>query len=84
MDYKLNMRQQCGCEASGQQHPGLHQEKRCQQAKGGDYFPLPSTGATTFRVLCPLLGSSVQDREILEQVQQRPTKMISELEHLTY
>ncbi|KAK4811999.1 hypothetical protein QYF61_022995 [Mycteria americana] len=72
----LNMRQQCVLEAFGQQHPGLHQEKHCQQAKGRDYFPLPSTGAMTFRYK--------KDMDIPEQVQQTATKIINELEHQTY
>jgi len=75
----------CPCRKEALQCPGLHWKECCQQVAAGDPSPLLSTGEATAGVLGPVLGSPVQGREmgILEQVQQRATKMIKGFEHLT-
>ena len=45
----------------GQQHPGLDQEWRGQQEQGGDRAPVLSPGEAAPRVLCSLLGPSLQE-----------------------
>ena len=60
-----------------------HIKKPGQQVKGGDPPPLLCPGEDTFRILCPVLGSSVRtDRGHLEGVQWRATKVMRDLEHL--
>jgi len=44
----------------GQQHPGLHQEKRGQQAEAGDSAPLLHCGETPLGVLHPPLDTPAQ------------------------
>lgn len=57
---------------------GLHWEQRCQQVKQDDPFPLLSTGEATPEMLGLALGSPELERhELLEDVQQRGTKMMS-------
>ena len=51
----------CPCGQEGQRYPGLHSEECCQQVKGGDRPSLLSPGETTPGVLCPVLGSPVQE-----------------------
>ncbi|GAB0182855.1 mitochondrial enolase superfamily member 1 [Grus japonensis] len=55
-----------------------------QEVKGGDSAPLFHSHETPPAVLCPALGSPVQDMELLEQVQRRAMKTIRGLEHLSY
>lgn len=43
-------------------HPGLYQQQCSQQQQGGDHPSILSTGEATPRVLCSVLGSSVQER----------------------
>ena len=52
----------CPCGKGSQQNPGLCQKGGQKQVKGGDPSPLFSTGEATSGVLCPSLGSSVQER----------------------
>lgn len=40
-------------------------------------------GEATSQVLCSLLGFPVQDVEVLERVQQKATKMLRKLKHLS-
>jgi len=56
---RLNMSQQCGQE--GQGHPGLYQELCGQQEQGGDRAPVLGTGEAAPRVLCSVLGPSLQE-----------------------
>ncbi|RMC13120.1 hypothetical protein DUI87_10651 [Hirundo rustica rustica] len=62
VENKLSMSQQCPCGQEGQWYPGLHYEEHSQQVKGGDPAPLLSPGDATSEVLCPVLGSSGQER----------------------
>jgi len=50
-----------GCQ-EGQWHPGVHQEECGQQVEGGSPPPLLCPGEAPSAVLCPVLGSSVQER----------------------
>jgi len=45
----------------GQRHPGLDQEWCGQQEEGGDCAPVLGTGEAAPRVLCSVLGPSLQE-----------------------
>ena len=50
-----------GCQ-EGQWDPGVHQEECGQQGEGGSPPPLLSPSEASSGVLCPVLGSPVQER----------------------
>lgn len=52
----------CPSGQEGKWNPGVHKEEHCHQAEGADPAPLPSPGEATSGLLCPVLGSSVQER----------------------
>jgi len=65
----------CTHSPEGQPYPGLHQEKRGQQGKGGDSAPLLHSGETPAEVPHPALEPQAQkDMELLERVQRRSQK----------
>lgn len=52
--------------------------------KGSDSAPLLCTGGATSEVLCPVLGSSAQGKELQEKDQKKGTNMVKRLEFLPY
>ena len=54
----------CPCVQEGQWDPGVHQKVCGQQVKGGDSPPLLCQGEATFRIVCPVLGSPGQKRQM--------------------
>ena len=66
VDNRLAVSQQCALVAkkANLMLPGSIKKKiRGQQVNGGDPPPLMCPGEPTFRLLCPVLGSSVQKRQ---------------------
>ena len=62
VDGKLNMSQQvCPGSQKGQPYPGVHQAQHSQPIKGGDCPTLHCTGVAPLRVLCAVLGASIQE-----------------------
>ncbi|GAB0175815.1 hypothetical protein GRJ2_000046700 [Grus japonensis] len=75
----------CACSPESQPCPGLHQKKRDQQVEGGDSAPLLHSGETPPGVLCPALGSPVQEGHgAVGASPEEATEMIRGLEHLSY
>ncbi|KAF4790148.1 hypothetical protein TURU_144545 [Turdus rufiventris] len=60
VDDKLTMSWQCPCAHCC---PGMHWEEYGQQVEGGDPVPLLSPSESTSGILCPVLGSSAQERQ---------------------
>lgn len=55
------------------------------EGHGGGPVPLLSPGVTVPGAPCPVLGCSLKkDKKLLETVQWRATKMVKELEYLSY
>ena len=50
-----------GCQ-EGKWHPGVHQEECGQQVEGGSPSPLLCPSEAPSGVLCPVLGSPLQER----------------------
>ncbi|KAK4823761.1 hypothetical protein QYF61_006057 [Mycteria americana] len=76
----------CPCSKEGQQYPGLHLGRALPAGQGGgDHSPLLSTGETHLACWVQFwVPQYNRDRDILDQVQQRATKMIKRLEDLSH
>ena len=74
----------CPCGSESKWDPGLHQKKDGQQGQGGDCPPLLCSCEAPSEYCVELWSPHYRkDRELLERVQRRATKMIG-LEHLPY
>ena len=84
MDNRLAMTQQCALVAKKANGFLGCIENRVANRSKEVILPLYPTLEATFRLLCGVLDSPVQKRQdLLEEVQQRATKMIKGLEHLS-
>jgi len=74
----------CTCNPESQSYPGLHQEQRGQQLKGGDYDPSLCSCETSPGVLHPDVGSPAEERHgPVGAGPEEATKKIRGLEHLS-
>ncbi|KAJ7408785.1 hypothetical protein BTVI_58542 [Pitangus sulphuratus] len=74
----------CACSPESQTYPELHQKKYVQQVKGEDSAPL-LTWEPYFQSCIQICSPQyVKDVHLLEQIQRRATKIIRELEYLSY
>ncbi|KAJ7404158.1 DNA-dependent protein kinase catalytic subunit [Willisornis vidua] len=62
----------------------LYQKYCGLQDQGNDHSPLLSTGEATPGVLCPVLHPTLQDIDVLEQVQRSATELGKDLESKFY
>jgi len=75
----------CARSPEGQLYPGLHQEKRGQQAEGGDSAPLLCSGETTRGELHTALEPAEQESHgAVGAGPEESTAKIQGLEHLCY
>ena len=75
----------CARSPEGQPYPGLHPKLRGQLVEGWDSAPLLRSGESPPGVLCPALEPSAQERHgAVGAGPEEATKMIRELEHLSY
>lgn len=86
MDTKLNMSKKHALAAKkGKWHPGLQQDRCYKQDKVSDSSLLLSTDRATPGVLCLVLDSSAQERQVhTGETPMKPTKMTKGLEHFSY
>lgn len=75
----------CPCSKPGQWPSWMHQLKNCQQVKGDNLSPLLTTTETHLECYIQFLRfQHKKDTNRLESVQPRTTKMIKDLELVTY
>lgn len=77
-EHQLTM---CPCGKGSQHHPGLCLEESHQQVQGGGFSPWFNLMEATFRVLCLILVSLVEERRgLMVCIQKRATKTVKHLE----